>query len=200
MAAAHQPILTTASRLLLLLSQVSFSHLGLTSLRPDTSCRSRSYRRPASTCARCRKPAVLAARGTTHCRDCFLSSFRNRFTKHIQPARTAAAAHGVLAYQAAALSASSISAQNPAATREKKPTLVVACSGGPASTALVHLVHQSLFAPPSDGTAVKSRGNRYSQFLPFDGCEVVFVDQSALPGHGVRFTGSPFSLLRPLRD
>ncbi|KWU45618.1 hypothetical protein RHOSPDRAFT_32926 [Rhodotorula sp. JG-1b] len=139
---------------------------------------------PASHCARCRKPAVLAARGTTHCRDCFLSSLTNRFTKAIQPARTAAATPGgVLAYQTAALSAtppSTASARDPA-RKKKKPRLVVACSGGPASTALVHLVHQSLFAPPSSND---SRGNRYSQFLPFDGCEVIFVDQSAaVPGH-----------------
>ncbi|TKA54426.1 hypothetical protein B0A53_03119 [Rhodotorula sp. CCFEE 5036] len=138
---------------------------------------------PASHCARCGKPAVLAARGTTHCRDCFLSSFTTRFTKAIQPARTAATTPGrVLAYQTAALSAT----PTPASTARpaKKPRLVVACSGGPASTALVHLVHQALFAPPSsDQRTVKSRGNRYSQFLPFDACEVVFVDQSAVPGH-----------------
>ncbi|GAA5880233.1 hypothetical protein JCM3774_003669 [Rhodotorula dairenensis] len=132
-------------------------------------------------CARCSQPAVLAARGTASCRDCFVLSFTNRFTKALQPARSAAG--NLVHYQRNALAPRDHQPRPtpPPTPTKSKTRLVVACSGGPASTALVHLVHQTLFAAHNTG---KGRGHRYSQFLPFSGCEVVHVDHSAVPGYG----------------
>ncbi|GAA5985796.1 hypothetical protein JCM10908_007114 [Rhodotorula pacifica] len=175
---------------------------------PPLSTTSSSSNPAPLRCARCSAPAVLSARGTTHCHSCFLASFQSRFTKSLQGARIAAR-DGVKAYQHVALTGEATPA--PQQRGRKKKRLVLACSGGPASTALLHLVHRTLFAEPArttatsngDGTSAaggkgRAKGDRYKQFLPFEGCEVVFVDESAVSGYGPDRTEQVQHLVRSI--
>ncbi|BGP58347.1 Cytoplasmic tRNA 2-thiolation protein 2 [Rhodotorula sphaerocarpa] len=133
----------------------------------------------ATTCKRCGQPAVLAARGTTHCRACFLGSLRTRFTKALTGPKLAAR-DGLAHHERQLLGYPAAKSAPRNRTAPKRP-LVVACSGGPASAALVHLAHRALFASGNEEGEGR-RGDRYAHAQPFDRIEVVYVDESAAPG------------------
>ncbi|GAA6005849.1 Ncs2p [Rhodotorula paludigena] len=149
---------------------------------------------PAQLCVRCSAPPAIHNVGAAYCHPCFLSVFTARFNRALSGARTVSTA-GFPAYDTPQTG-------QPRFPGTPQGKILVACSGGHSSRALLELVkstHFSHLAPPdfnaSPVTApdpereqrpAKKKGKKHGlpKPPPFAGCEVVYVDESSLPGNG----------------
>ncbi|GAA5897843.1 hypothetical protein JCM6882_005093 [Rhodosporidiobolus microsporus] len=163
----------------------------------------------ASVCARCKEPATIAVRVTAWCNDCFHRGFTSRFAKAMEPAKVVSN-EGLDVFEGRKPERR----RNDPAPAKGPGKLVIAFSGGASSRALLELVKTSYFshlvssstteASAVDETAVGSASTGAEDTLPeedkkkkkaskkhgpprppaFSECEVVFVDESSVPGYG----------------
>ncbi|GJN94545.1 hypothetical protein Rhopal_007628-T1 [Rhodotorula paludigena] len=149
---------------------------------------------PAQLCVRCSAPPAIHNVGAAYCHPCFLSVFTARFNRALSGARTVSAA-GFSAYDTPQTG-------QPRFSGTPQGKVLVACSGGPSSRALLELVKSTHFShlAPSDSNVspviahepereqgpTKKKGKKHGlpKPPPFAGCEVVYVDESSVPGNG----------------
>ncbi|GAA5926637.1 hypothetical protein JCM1841_003189 [Sporobolomyces salmonicolor] len=140
---------------------------------------------PSSSCVRCGNPPKIVVRTTAWCHDCFLAAFTSRFRRGIDGARTVSKS-GFDVYEGIK--------HNPRRKEQEGGSLskvLLAFSGGASSRAMLELFEASYFKQLSDQAdepTADSKGKqrkKHSRHPPaFAECEVVYVDESGLPGHG----------------
>ncbi|BGP11600.1 Cytoplasmic tRNA 2-thiolation protein 2 [Rhodotorula toruloides] len=147
-------------------------------------------------CARCALPPTVVARGTAYCDDHFTQSLASRFRRGTDGARLYAE-KGRETYEGSAgpsdVAARRDARRSEANGSERMTRLVVAFSGGCSSRALLDLVKTTYFShllsTPATSDLVsapngKGKGKKHG--LPrrpvFAELEVVFVDESSVPG------------------
>ncbi|GAA6024260.1 hypothetical protein JCM11491_006378 [Sporobolomyces phaffii] len=155
---------------------------------------------PSATCVRCGQPPKIVVRATAWCHDCFLASFQGRFRKSLEGAKVVSK-NGFETYQGVESHGKKIQ------KKEELSKVVLAFSGGSSSRAMLELFKTSYYKQPEpepepevepveaveateeDGSVEvkkpKKKGPKKQFFPPaFSECQVVFVDESELPGFG----------------
>ncbi|GAA5902281.1 hypothetical protein JCM5296_003971 [Sporobolomyces johnsonii] len=140
---------------------------------------------PSSTCVRCGNPPRIIVRTTAWCHDCFLAAFTSRFRRGIDGARTVSKS-GFDVYEGIK--------HNPARKEQQGGSLskvLLAFSGGASSRAMLELFKTSYFKQlsdqpdePTSDPKGKQRKKHSRHPRAFAECEVVYVDESGVPGHG----------------
>ncbi|GAA5930370.1 Ncs2p [Sporobolomyces koalae] len=152
---------------------------------------------PSSTCVRCGQPPKIVVRATAWCHDCFLASFQGRFRRSLEGAKVVSR-NGFATYEGAQEERVKGKSKGP-----EKPlsNVLLAFSGGSSSRAMLELFKTFYFkqaepapqesAPEAADTSneeatVKKQKKPKKQFFPpaFSQCQVVYIDESELPGFG----------------
>ncbi|BGP03696.1 hypothetical protein RTG_03237 [Rhodotorula toruloides ATCC 204091] len=147
-------------------------------------------------CARCALPPTVVARGTAYCDDHFTQSLASRFRRGTDGARLYAE-KGRETYEGFAGTSDGAARRDARRSEangsERTTRLVVAFSGGCSSRTLLDLVKTTYFSHllPSSASseltsATNGKGKGKKHGLPrrpvFAELEVVFVDESSVPG------------------
>ncbi|GAA6021593.1 hypothetical protein JCM10207_005078 [Rhodosporidiobolus poonsookiae] len=147
-------------------------------------------------CVRCKQSATIQVHVSAWCNDCFHRSFGSRFSRMLEPARVVCA-DGIKEHEGGQNEPRRRTRQEVSGGKEPGK-VVLAFSGGASSRALLELFKTRAFAhlvDPADpslaaaddaDSSKKNKGKKHGLTRPaaFSACEIVFVDESGVPGFG----------------